>query len=107
MQELALSPDGSRLAYVLDGDIWLTFLGPGTSPTQLTTGPTSSRGPAFSPDGTRLAFVAERYYPPHEILVLPVDEDGPHQVDVDEPPIPPVQVLDADNLAEQILVWLP
>lgn len=33
--------------------------------------------------------------------------DGPHQVDVDEPPIPPVQVLDADNLAEQILVWLP
>ena len=59
----ALSPDGTRLAFVRlvrgNYDIWMQDLTNGRL-VQLTTSPYADLEPAFSPDGTRLAFVSNR-----------------------------------------------
>ena len=59
----ALSPDGTKLAFVRvvrgNYDIWMQDLSSGEL-TQLTTSPYADVEPAFSPDGTRLAFVSNR-----------------------------------------------
>ena len=67
VQQTAISPDGSRIAYVvrvplIEGEqseylshIWLVN-SDGTGNTQFTRGKISASGPAFSPDGEWLAF---------------------------------------------------
>ncbi len=52
-----LSPEGSRIAYVRDGDIWVRDLDRGTA-TRLTFEPGNEEDPAWSPDGQWIAFVA-------------------------------------------------
>lgn len=62
-----LSPDGSTVAFVWDGDgtapegerqfdLYMQPVG-GSVPIRLTTHPADERSPAWSPDGTRIAFV--------------------------------------------------
>ena len=59
----ALSPDGTKLAFVRvvrgNYDLWMQDLESGAL-TQLTTSPFADVEPAFSPDGTRIAFVSNR-----------------------------------------------
>ncbi|MEV4050373.1 serine hydrolase [Amycolatopsis sp. NPDC049688] len=86
-EQPALSPDGSRIAYVLrtadrakDEDarsLWLV----GTEdvePRRLTRGP-ADLAPAWSPDGTRLAFLRAQDGPA-QLWLLPADGGEPEQV---------------------------
>lgn len=107
VEEIVLSQDGSQLAYVLDGDIWVTGREPDAAPRQLTTGPTGVTGPAFSPDGSQIVFAGKRWDNPFDTLVLPNDDNGPHHVDIHNPDDSPALVLDTENLARRVLVWLP
>ena len=71
VQQTAISPDGSRIAYVvrvplIEGEqseylshIWLVN-SDGTGNTQFTRGKISASGPSFSPDGEWLTFSSQR-----------------------------------------------
>jgi len=52
----ALSPDGTRLAYVHDGDVWTMDID-GTRQEQVTDTPAAELTPTWSPDATRIAYV--------------------------------------------------
>jgi Tol biopolymer transport system component len=57
--ELALSPDGTRVAYRRGLDLWLFEFARGGVPTKFTFGNWSSH-PAWSADGSRIVFVSTR-----------------------------------------------
>lgn len=52
-----LSPDGTRLAYTRDSDVWIYDLDRGSNDS-LTAGGTGPHNPVWSPDGTRVAYDA-------------------------------------------------
>jgi TolB protein len=53
------SPDGSKIAYVYEADIW-TIPPHGGTPTRITTDPTGDWMPDWSPDGSEIVFVSDR-----------------------------------------------
>jgi tricorn protease len=56
----ALSPDGSRVAFSYQGDVWVAEVATGDS-RRLTLSDAYDSRPRFSPDGRQLAFVSDRY----------------------------------------------
>ena len=56
----ALSPDGNRLAFVYQGDIWVAPLD-GSHATRLTIHEAYDQRPVWSPDGREIAFSSDRF----------------------------------------------
>ena len=54
-----VSPDGSRVAFDMLGDIYVMSINGGT-PTRISEGLAYEQQPRWSPDGTRIAFVSDR-----------------------------------------------
>lgn len=104
---LALAPDDSKLAYELDGDIWVKTIGDDSAAVQLTTGPTGNDGPTFSPDGNYVAFVGGRYLSGADTMIVPAEADAPYFVDLDSPGGTEAYVLNTRSLVDGILAWLP
>ena len=73
----AVSPDGSRVAYVLSRNIWV-INADGTGNRQLTTDSKFNDDPAWSPEGTRIAFSAGSpgAFDDADIFVMNADGSG-------------------------------
>ncbi|MHC4171588.1 MAG: S41 family peptidase [Planctomycetota bacterium] len=74
----ALSPDGSMLAFVWRGDIWLVP-GEGGVARQLTQHPSDDKQPVFSPDGSEVAFISDRDAG-NQVYVVPIEGGTPTQL---------------------------
>jgi TolB protein len=64
------SPDGSRVAYTVNRDIWVMDAD-GTDRTQVTTGGTANRDPDWSPDGKRISYAGMGTNGRADIFVVP------------------------------------
>ena len=87
------SPDGTRVAYRYEGDIWITAIDGGT-PTQLTTHESSDQDPSWSPDGSLIAFDSERSGA-HDIWVIPSSGGMPVQLTDGVVGAPPAEISPA------------
>lgn len=56
----AISPDGSTVAWILNGQVWAMLLSSGGHAAQLIHARGSAQGLYWSPDGARLAFTSDR-----------------------------------------------
>ena len=74
----ALSPDGSMLAFVWRGDIWLVPSQGGVA-RQLTQHPSDDGQPVFSPDGSEIAFISDRDAG-EQVYVVPIEGGTPEQL---------------------------
>jgi len=88
-----LSPDGSRVAYVVGsvdeeknayrGAIWVAALDGSAEPRQFTSGEKSDGAPRWSPDGRWLSFVSNRgedEKTPGQLYVMPADGGEPRRL---------------------------
>ncbi len=78
VRDIALSPNGKKIAFTWRDDIW-TALTSGGQASRLTfhAGPDSS--PEFSPDGSKIAFVSRRDGS-NQIYVVPADGGAPKRI---------------------------
>lgn len=60
VQEYALSPDGSRLAFVIHGEVFLQTFGASTEPLRLTETPQREQDLAWAPDGKTIIMSSDR-----------------------------------------------
>jgi TolB protein len=77
----AWSPDGSRIAYMRGGDLWVMSPS-GNAKRQVTKGPAYDVDPTWSPDGMKLAFASNRSGN-FDIWVVNADGSGLHRLTTD------------------------
>lgn len=104
--DIALSSDGSQLAYTRGSDLWVMDFVQNATPHQLTTGPIYHGGAQFSPDGTAIAFAAGGRYGLKETYIIPNHRNEPLFIDVgqnagDE------YLIGVDTLVDSVLAWAP
>ena len=75
---LALSPDGSKLAFSYQGDIWVAPSSGGKA-VPLTDNVEMDDRPVWSPDGTKIAFASDRYGN-NDVFVVDADGGRPKRV---------------------------
>jgi dipeptidyl aminopeptidase/acylaminoacyl peptidase len=87
--ELDISPDGTRVAYVVtsidpekDEYRSVIHVAPtdGSAPVEFTRGPTRDSAPRWSPDGTQLAFLSDRAGGERQLFVMPARGGEPRQL---------------------------
>ena len=71
MRDVAISPDGSEIAFCYKGDIWSVPANGGNA-VRLTTQESYEANPVWSPDGTKIAFASDRYGG-FDVFVMPSD----------------------------------
>ncbi|WP_345253266.1 S41 family peptidase [Flaviaesturariibacter amylovorans] len=59
-RDLALSPDGKKVAFVAYGDVFVAAAKDGGDAVRLTTTPAAERGPEWLPNSNRIVYVSER-----------------------------------------------
>jgi len=74
----ALSPDGSKLAFVWRGDIWIVPSEGGIAK-QLTQHPSYDKQPSFSPNGSEIAFISDRNAG-DQVYIVPIEGGTPEQL---------------------------
>ncbi len=89
VSEVQLSPDGTRIAYVLTridaeqdeyrSSIWIGSAR-GGEPMQFTRGAKNDSAPRWSPDGTWLAFLSEREDNAPQLYLMPTNGGEPHKL---------------------------
>ncbi|HYV05679.1 MAG TPA: DPP IV N-terminal domain-containing protein, partial [Blastocatellia bacterium] len=68
IQELALSPDGKKVAFVVRGEVFAASSKDGGDAARVTNSPTAESQIAWAPDSRRLAYVSDRDGVPHIYL---------------------------------------
>src|SRR5262245_33189226 len=98
------SPDGRRLAFVRDGEVWVVEAD-GSRQTRVVGKPGGGREPRWSPDGHRLAFLSRRRgWSQVWLIDAPVPRRGRPQRDP-RPPEP--SALTATGIDVDHLAWSP
>lgn len=68
LQDLALSPDGKKVAFVVRGEIFAASSTDGGDAARVTNTPAAESQPAWSPDSRRLAYISDRDGAAHVFL---------------------------------------
>lgn len=68
IQEMALAPDGKKIAFIVRGEIFAASAKDGGDAARVTTSPASESQAVWSPDSRRLAYVSNRKGPSHVFL---------------------------------------
>jgi serine/threonine protein kinase len=95
--EVQLSPDGKRLAGIINGDIWILDLDRNI-PTRFTFDGMGNRAPVWSPDGSKIAY-ASSTGTSRAIWTKPVSGGEPQMLyQSDQPAVPSDWTKDGQNL---------
>ena len=98
------SPDGRRLAFVRDEEIWIVEAD-GSRLTKVVAKPGGGRDPQWSPDGRRLAFLSRRRgWSQVWLIDAPVPRRGRPQR---EPRPPQATALTASGIDVERMAWSP
>jgi Tol biopolymer transport system component len=110
VSEVAVSPDGRRVAFVVEGfrkkdndryqNLWVVPTDGSSPPHRLTRGPTNDSSPGWSPDGRYLAFLSTREHEIEVAAALAEEEEKRKRAEPDggdgddEEPKPQIWVFD-------------